>query len=239
MRLTKKQRVSASISDSTANLSALGFFQVVQDAVTEFLGKLKIDGVTARREYNAVWVFTRNKVMFFRSIPWSDNEFTVDAFISSVTRATLSVDVSIKNHKGEMCAYARVEMCALDLSTMRIRRVETVGVNAAMHAEPPEADLTFTKFDCEPNQKVDTVQVHSTNIDMSQHTNNAEYVRFILNTYPVKELCSRSIREMELRFVNQSYENNVLNIFKQSSDDTDLFLITSDDANIALCKVLF
>ncbi|MCH5154532.1 MAG: hypothetical protein J1F71_04900 [Clostridiales bacterium] len=239
MRFIKHQRVSASISDSAANLSVLGVFQVVQDAVTEMMGRLKIDGVTVRKQYNSLWAFTRNRIKFFKAIPWGDDEFTVTAFISSITRATLSVDVSVKDITGKLCAYARVEMCALDLTTMRIRRVETVGVTSAMQAEPPETDIKFTVYDGTPDNKVDTVTVHSTNIDMSQHTNNAEYVRFILNTYSVKELTERPIREMEVRYINQSYENNVLDIYKQSQSDKDVFLLTSGEKDIAKCEVLF
>ena len=239
MKYIKKQRVSASISDSDANLSVLGVFQVVQDAVTELLGKYNLDGITARKQYNCLWAFTRNRAKFFNAIPWCDDLFTVTAFISSVTRATLCVDVSIKDASDKLCAYARVEMCALDLTTMRIRRVENVGNASAIQAEQPETDIQFAKYDITPSQKVDTVKVRSTNIDMSRHTNNAEYVRFILNTYSVQELTERPIREMELRYINQSYENNILNIFKQSQSDKDVFLLTSDNKEIAKCEIIF
>ena len=239
MKYVKNQRVSASISDSDANLSVLGVFQVVQDAVTELLGKHNLDGITARKQYNCLWAFTRNRTKFFNAIPWGDDEFTVTAFISSITRATLCVDVSVKDITGTLCAYARVEMCALDLTTMRIRRIETVGNASAIQSDQPETEIQFTKYDITPSQKVDTVKVRSTNIDMSQHTNNAEYVRFILNTYSVKELTDRPIREMEVRYINQSYENNVLDIYKQSEQIKDVFLLTDGDKEIAKCEILF
>ena len=130
-------------------------------------------------------------------------------------------------------------MCALDLTTMRIRRVETVGDTSSMQAEQPETDIKFAVYDGTPDNKVDTVTVHSTNIDMSQHTNNAEYIRFILNTYSVKELTDRPIREMEVRYINQSYENNVLDIYKQSEQNKDVFLLTDGDKDIAKCEILF
>lgn len=241
MKLIKHQRVSASISDAQANLSVLGIFQIVQDAVTEMMGKLKIDGISARELYDAVWVFTRNRTKLLKTLPWNDDLFTVNAFVSSITRATISIDVSIRDCNGQPVAYSRIEMCPLDLSTMRIRRVETVGVTDKAIIEQAEIDITFTKFDCDADMlaPVDEVCVRSTNIDMSQHTNNVEYIRFILNTYTVNQLKDMRIREMEVRYVNQSYEHDILNIYKQSEQNKDLFLLKSSDKDIVKCEVLY
>ncbi len=57
MKLIKKKKVGASITDSMANLSVIGMFQTVEDAVTELLGELKVDNMTVKKEYNTVWVF--------------------------------------------------------------------------------------------------------------------------------------------------------------------------------------
>ena len=59
MKLIKHQKVSSAITDSMANLSVIGMFQITEEAVTELTGELNIDGITAKREYNAVWVFTK------------------------------------------------------------------------------------------------------------------------------------------------------------------------------------
>lgn len=239
MKLIKHQQVSSSISDADTNISVIGVFQAVQDAVTELLDKLQMGNPTMRKQYNAVWLFTRNRAKLFNSIHWGDM-FTVTAFVSSITLATLSVDVSIKNADGVLCAYSRVETCALGLSTMRILRLQTISAIAAVTEEKPEIDITFTKFDCSPAEQVDTVRVGSTNIDMSQHTNNVEYVRFILNTYTVKELHDRPIREIEIRYLSQSYENDVLSVYKQNcGNNKDVFLLKSVDKDTVMCELLF
>jgi len=62
MKLIKHQKVSSAITDSMAILSVIGIFQIVEEAVTELMGELNIDGITAKRGYNAVWVYTKNKV---------------------------------------------------------------------------------------------------------------------------------------------------------------------------------
>lgn len=227
------------MSDADTNLSVIGVFQVVQDAVTELLDKLQMGNPTMRKQYNAVWLFTRNRAKLFKPILWGD-EFTVTAIVSSITHATLSADVSIKNSDGVLCAYSRIEMCVLGLTAMRILRLQTIDAIAAVTIEKPEIDVTFTKFDCSPTEQVDAVRIGSTNIDMSQHTNNVEYVRFILNTYTVKELHDKPILELEIRYINQSYENDILTVYKQSCDaHKDVFLLKTADNDTVKCEVLF
>lgn len=225
--------------DSTAALSALGVLQIVQDGVTEMMGRLNIDGVTVKKKYNALWAFTKNKTEIFKSIPWSDDLITVTSFISVITRATICVDVSVRDNGGDLCAYSRIEMCPLDISTMRIRKVESVGGTNEITAEPPENEITFSRLEDAEYEKIDTVTVRSTNIDMSQHTNNVEYMRFIFNTYPTERIKKTPIRSVEIKYINQTYENDVLDIYKSASESADMFLIKSAGKDVLKCAVTF
>ncbi len=236
MKLIKRQKVSSSLADFNADLSVIGVFQVVEDALTEFMGELKIDDITAKNEYNAVWVFAKTKVKFLKTIAWND-EFTVTCFISKISTATIYIDVAIKNTADELCYYSRTELCALDLDSGRIRKVSTVGVDDKIQAEAPLTDVTFTKICTEDLPAVETVKVRFTNIDFAVHTNNKEYVRFILNTYSVREMRSSRIAEMEIVYANQSYEGDELTICKASQGNTDSFIIQKEDKLIVKCEI--
>ena len=98
MKLTKELKVSASMSDAYEGLSVIGCFSAVQDAITELMGELKIDGLTAKRKYNAFWVFVKNKVKFFKKVQWNE-KFKVVCFISSKSLAKLNFDVYTTNLK--------------------------------------------------------------------------------------------------------------------------------------------
>ena len=50
----KQGYVPASMCDSGAKLSLLALLQLEEDAVTELMGDLHIDGLTAMREYSAM-----------------------------------------------------------------------------------------------------------------------------------------------------------------------------------------
>ena len=238
MGLVKRQKVAASVSDFNANLSVMGAFQIVEDVVTEYMGDLKIDGVTSKKLYNAVWVFAKTKIKFLDSIAWN-SEYTVTAFISKISAVTINIDVGIKNTSNELCVYSRIELCALDTNSGRIRKVSTVGVNDSITTENPLLDISFTKKMCAEDLPIfEQVKVRFTNIDYVIHTNNKEYIRFLLNTYSVEDIRRKPIREMEIVYVNQSFENDILTIKHGNFDDKDIFVIQKEDKVIVKCEVL-
>ncbi len=238
MIYTKKQKVSASMAGADECLSVLGIFRVVEDAITEMMGELKIDGLTAKEKYNAFWVFVKNRVKIFRKLRWNE-EFVTYCFISYKSLAKMNVDVAAKTPQGELVFYARVEECALDIATQRIRKLSTVGVDESMLAESPLVDIQFCKFDYKNLPIVEEVRVRSTNIDMSHHTNNLEYLRFMLNIFSVEQLETKMVKEMEVIYTNQSFENDILDVHKISLPDKDVIVLQKQEKPIVKCEILF
>ncbi len=237
MIYTKKGIVSGSIVDSKANLSIIGTFEIVEDALTELMGKLKIDGVTSQKIYNAMWVFTKNRIKILKSLAWNENYF-VESFISNISIAKINIETAIKNSVGEIVAYSKVELCALDMESGRIRKVATVGVDESMSIGNSQIQIDFTRFEDVEMPKVESVVVRSTNIDMCHHCNNVEYLRFLLNTYSVAELNRNPIKEIEIGYANQSFEGDVLDIFKTQNQGKDILFIRKEDKPIIKCEIV-
>ena len=237
MIFTKQQIIGSTHVGADANLSALGLFGIVESAITEGMGAQHIDGLTVKRLYNAFWVFTKNKVKILGEVGWGD-ALTVESFVSSKSAAKLDVDTALKNANGQIVAYSRCEMCPLDVSTGRIMRTSAVGVDDKIVAEPAQMEIAFDRLDTDDLPVVEEVTVRSTNIDFSKHCNNVEYLRFIFNTYSVSELVSRPIREVEVNYVSQSYEGDVLSVRKKAESNCDLFAITKAQATVIKCKIV-
>lgn len=236
MELTKTQTVSISMMGTDAHLSMPGIFRVIQDAITDLMGMHKIDGNTVKREYNALWVFVKTRAKFMKNLVWG-TEFTVNAFFSYVSLAKINVDVHITSN-GEPVMFSRTEICALDITTQKIRRTNTVGVDPGMLSSRPIEELPFTKFENIEPPIVDSVKIKSTNIDFSHHTNNSEYVRLIMDSYSVAEIEAMDIKEMELVYAGQSYENDVLDIRKAKFDDKHLIVLEKNGAPIIKCEII-
>ena len=237
MIFTKQQIVSSNFIGADAKLSALGVFQLVENAITEGMAAQHIDGVTVKRLYNAFWVFTKNKVKILGEVAWGDT-VNIESFVSQIYAAKLCVDTALKDTNGQIVAYSRCEMCPLDIATGRIMRTSAVGVDERIIAEPALLDIAFDKLDCDNMPTVEDVTVRSTNIDFSQHTNNVEYLRFIFNTYSVSDLLARPIREIDVNYVSQSYERDVLTVHKKSCEGFDLFAITKSAHPVIKCKIV-
>ena len=238
MKLTKQQKIGASMVGSNESLSVIGAFQIIEDALTEFMGELKIDGITVKQKYNAFWVFVKTRAKFFKKLLWGD-EYTVTAFLSSMSLAKLYVDVKVCDNIGETVFYSRVELCVLDIATQRIKKIATVGVDETMLTEDATAEIVFGKFEADGLPLVEQVKVRSTNVDHSHHTNNLEYLRFIMNTYSVAELETKTVKEMEVVYASQSYENDVLDVLKAGYADRDLILLQKDGKPVIKCEIVF
>lgn len=238
MKLIKAQRVHASATDPLANLSVIGIFQTVEDAVTELFGKLGIDNIVMKEASSAIWVFTKSRVKRLKDIAWNE-DFETSCFISAFSGAAARVDVAMRDVSGELCAYSRVELRALDLETGKIRKLSTLNVDDKIHVESPEADIEFTRFAADELCEIGQVRVKYTCIDLSRHTNNIEYVRFMLDTYSVRELETAPIKEMEAAYANQSFENDLLTIQKCKTDGKDIFVLRKGDTVIVRSEIIF
>lgn len=236
MELSKKQWVSISTMDTEGNLSVLGTYELIQDAITELMGLNKADGRIARDVYNALWVYVKTRVKFYKKIAWKE-DYTVNAFFSCITPAKIAIDVEVKNTADEVAVYSRTELCALDITTQRIRRMFTVGINADLLTKRQVPEIEFSKFDTVDLPVVDTVKVKSTNIDYSHHTNNTEYVRFIMNTYSVAEIEKMQIKEIELVYAGQSFENDILTLKKLEQQNKHLAVLEKDGSPVIKCEI--
>lgn len=223
--------VGTSVVDANAEMSYMGMFEAVEDAIAECLGMHKLDALTVRRVYNAFWVFTKNKIVVSGKLKWGDR-YLVQSFVSSLSAVKMTVDTVIKNNDGQTVVYSRCEMCVLDVAEGRIRRISTLGVGKDFVVHEPLMNVEFDKIDDQDLPQVDSVTVRSTNIDYSRHCNNVEYLRFLFNTYTVEELKSLSVSEIEVCYVAQSFEGDALTVHKSVSPQKDVIAVKKNGSAV-------
>lgn len=234
----KKSGIVGSVDiDANTQLSVLGAFGFVVDALTEMMAELNIDGITVKKQYNAMWVFTKNRIKMLKPLQWGDS-YSVESFVTAYSLVKLYIETAVKNNAGEIVAYSKVELCALNLTTGRIMKTSEVGLNDTFVKEPSLVNVEFTKFNDADLPLAESVTVRSTNIDFSRHTNNVEYVRLLLNTYSVTEMLTNPIKEVEVCYISQSFENDVLQIYKSTDGHKDILKIEKENKPIIKCEIL-
>lgn len=237
MYYTTTGRVTGSMCDSATKLSPLAIFQLVEDAVTDLMGDLHIDGLTAMREYGAMWVFVKNVIHVFHRPDWR-SPYVLRSFISGHSAAKLMIDTEILTGADSVPAVrSRLELCALDLHTGSIRKAATVGLRSDTPCEEALPDLKFSRFPKQEARVLETVRVQATNLDYCSHTNNVEYIRFILNTYQAKELTEHEIEQIEVHYGQQTFEGNVLSIARHREENQDIFSVFSEKGLAVECAI--
>lgn len=205
-----RQTIGAGACDPSGCLSLVGALTLIEDAVTAAMAKLELDGLTVRRKYGALMVFSKNHFKFLQDINWQD-EVTAACFFSMKSAARLNMDVCVKKD-GKIAMYARTEICAIDAETGRIRRMDTIDTKQRIQVVKAPCDLPWNAMDGD-GSLLAKVQVRTSNIDYAGHTNNVEYVRLLLDTMSLEEWRHMAPKELQVVYQNQSFLGDNLEIY--------------------------
>ena len=235
MRLIKKDRLAASSCGADVKLSVEGAFRIVEDMVTELMGDQHIDGVTCMREYGGMWVFVRNRIELPQQLAWMD-EYTATSYISSFSKIRLYIDTVLQKADGSIALKSRLELCAVDLETGKIRKSETVGVGEKTPAEEPIFEIAYSKAKPVRGELIDEITVRSADIDYCHHTNNVAYVRYFVNQIDADDLIERPVRAIEVQYAAQTYEGDKLSVYRCGSED-EAYVIEKDGSKVVSCII--
>jgi acyl-ACP thioesterase len=235
MKLIKTDRLAASSCGADVKLSVEGAFRIVEDMVTELMGDQHIDGVTCMREYGGMWVFVRNRIEMPQPLAWMD-EYTATSYISSFSKIRLYIDTVLQKADGSIALKSRLELCAVDLETGKIRKSESVGVGEKTPAEEPMFEIAYTKEKPVRGDVIDEITVRSADIDYCHHTNNVAYVRYFVNQIGVDELIENPVKAIEVQYAAQTHEGDRLSICRCSSEN-EAYMIEKDGVKVVSCII--
>lgn len=236
MKYVYKTRVTASQTDAGVGISTLGIAQTVQDNVCAFFACFNKDNVSLKNDYNAVWVFVKNR---FRktAIAFWNTEITVETFVSARSSVLLVLDTVIKNPDGGVAVFARTEVCAVDIVTGRIKSVASVGFPQEVGVYPSQTDFSFNRFAFTDTEKKGSFSVPSTSVDYCMHLNNVEYLRFLLNLTPVRYGVLHPVKDAEIHFIKQSKEGEMLTVFSGREDGAEVYEIKNGEETVVKCRL--
>ena len=235
MRLVKTGRLAASSCGADVRLSVEGAFRIVEDMVTELMGDQHIDGVTCMREYGGMWVFVRNRIEMPQQLAWMD-EYTATSYISSFSKIRLYIDTVLQKADGSIALKSRLELCAVDLETGKIRKSETVGVGEKTPAEEPVFEIAYTREKPVRRELVDEITVRSADIDYCHHTNNVAYVRYFVDQIGVDDLIERPVKAIEVQYAAQTYEDDRLSVHRCDSEN-EAYVIEKNGSKVVSCII--
>ncbi|MBQ9795687.1 MAG: hypothetical protein IJW36_01820 [Clostridia bacterium] len=212
---TEKFVINDTNVDFNQNVSITELIKFFQIATFNHSNKIGLDHKSMQEKSNAFWVITKLKLVLNHEIivedklavtTWTHELGGVRALRDCVMKIGRSIKVK-----------ATSEWCCLDFNTRRLRKMETIVYPNLEMEKTNNLQTIFTNMREAVGDKdfVYSKIVRSTDIDLNNHTNNLKYNLMALDAFSVDELKDINIKEYEIYFVNESYENDKIDIFKK------------------------
>ena len=235
---TKNHSINYTEVNQEGKLDIISAFNLVQNVMTEYFESFKSDNIRLKANNNAIWVVTKAKMHFYKYPMWQDK-------ISGIGRTTkvkpirTEMETTFRDKNNELLFSTRQESCVIDLDTRKIRKVETVDYPKDMEVEEPifKVPYQILKDEFSEDDYIYKQKVFSSDIDFSRHTNNVSYVRYIINTLPCKFFEENKITDIEIHYINETREGQILKIYKKVMENSILFLITDGEKEVIRAKI--
>ena len=227
----KKFKLPASLIDIKSQLGFVDAVSCLQDNMCEYFKNLGCDGITMMPICNAFFVITKTLIKFVGLVNWLD-----DIEVKTMVSKKSNIRVNLSNNiycNDKAVVLGLQEMCPVDGVERKIRTVDSTLFPKDIEC-CGDNGLSFNKImvDFSEDDFVKEVVVDSSHIDFYKHTNNVEYVKFILSTMTVDEIEDNQIDTLEMHYINQTVYGDKIKIYKKIIDKSVYFQMVLDNGKI-------
>lgn len=227
-----KQNVMYSMCDFNGQLSVTSIFEIIENMVSITLGDCGISNDILAKDYNAMSVFVRNKVVIIDRPFWNE-EITITSKIIKVTHVKIYLLIGILDSNNNLCSYGILENIIIDKNTKMIKKVS--GFPFVNKDKEEDIDIKYNDISEDNLVFIKDILITSDYIDFSMHTNNVCYINMILSCFKVNEFNDFKFKNLEISYNTETKEEDIVSIY--SSVDKKTFVIKKDDKIVI--KALF
>ena len=212
---TEKFVINDTNVDFNETVSVVELMKLFQVATFNHSQKIELDHKTMIDKSNAFWVVTKMKLVLNKEI-YSQEKISVTTWTHELGNVRALRDCVFKSGK-LVKVKGNAEWCCLDMETRKLRKFSSIIYPNLEMEKTKNNNLSFTNLREEVTEKdfVYKKTIMSSDIDINNHTNNMVYNRIALDAFNVKELRQMQIKEYEIYFINESYEGDVVEVFKK------------------------
>ena len=229
-----ERKVEYSECDKDCKLGLLGIMNISQDTSTTYYEKMKSDNITLREKNNAAWVYTKIKIHIINTLKWNEKMYIKD-YTTLHSKIKSLNEITIKDKKGNTLIYIGQESCLIDLTSRKIRKLDTISYPPDIEDEKKKFEEPFERM----NWKYDEYDysykqlVQPSDIDFTKHTNNTMYVQYMMNSINTDFWVNKKITDFEIQFLKESREGETLTIYRKEENGKINFLLKRNDDEIA------
>jgi acyl-ACP thioesterase len=208
----KHQKLSVYEFDIHNKLKVNALFNYIQDIAAEHAEMLNV-GRKDLANYDLFWVLSWVKVKFL-SYPQFGETIKIRTWPKRQHRLFSLRDLLFYNEKGEIFARVTTAWLLVNAKTMRATTIENLPIPIQYHAsEEATTDVPEKMLDILDKKLVLTKKIAYSDIDVNLHTNNAKYVEFLLDAYPLEQFENQMVSEITLSFLSESKFGDVIELF--------------------------
>lgn len=225
--------------DSLMRFKAEAAFMTFQDVASTHATFLGADDFSMLEKDNAMWVISKTKVKINKLPLWND-EVTIRTWPMGAEGVRCNRCYQIIKDE-EVLINAITEWVIIDATTRTLRKVETTSYPTDIDwITEKSVEEKFRRFkdDFTEEDFINKRTVRSTDIDVTHHTNNVKYISMLLDTFSVRELELMRWEDIEVSYLNESLEGEVLSIYRKKKEDGYYFSIKKEDGKVVLMAML-
>ena len=223
MEFIYEKKIEYGMCDINALLKIPEIFKMVESGAASFFGLYQKDNLTLRKVYGALWLFTKTSVHIEKLPVWNEMVSIEACLAGEPSKVTCVVEVFIHTKNSKQGIRAWVECCSASIETRKLLRLSAIDFEIPFESSSPE----YSKWE-EELEQFKTLTVSSSYIDYSRHVNNAEYIRILFDGYSIEELEQMHIKNIEVHYLAEAKEKDMLTIFSKKIEKTTYFQIYRD-----------
>jgi acyl-ACP thioesterase len=170
--------------------------------------------------------------------PIRDENITIKTWAKEPDGLFAYRDFEVLNEQNEVIAVASSAWLILDINSRRPHRLDAFKKDFPIVRENVMASAPEKLPPVEVTQKNGPIRIAVSDIDFNGHTNNASYIRWILDSLPIEWHRENLTKEVEVNFLHESTTEQHYIVGKQDIDnDTSLFSISRQEDGKELVRV--
>lgn len=232
----KPRTITSAYIDVSGKMGIAHTVLMVQDNFCENFGKIKQDNFFVKSK-GGYWAISKAKFKFLKRPFWGDKVVTT-SFPAHTSLIRTVENTAITTPDGEPIVIAIQEACCLSIDRHRPMKLSAVEF-PTQDPPTPFMDDGFDKFNetALHYEEIYQQKVLPQHIDMSRHMNNIEYVKLALNVFSVEDLAVCTPSELEVHFLGESLEGQVLTVFRAEHNGATYMKIQEGDRSVFEMKI--
>jgi len=215
---TIKRMVTDTDADFFRRQKLSSMFAMFQDIAALHAANLGAEVKMLYEKLGLAWILMRIRVEIER-YPKLAEEVLIETWPQK-PRALYERDYKIRDMMGNLLVKAASTWVIMNLKTREITRDKIIDYFNLDLKEERALDKGLTRL--KPQDGAEFVyekEIKFSDVDYNKHANNAKYVDFIMDVFPIEEHRNREIKAIEVHYISETKPGDVLLFRRKKVDD--------------------